>query len=174
MIIDFWTYSCINCIRTLPYVEQLYKTYASKGLVVIGVHAPEFKFEHDVQNVKDAVKKFGLTYPVVQDNDFATRRNFDNLYRPAKYIIDREGNVRYTHFGEGGYEETEQVVQYLLGLNTTGVIKDNGGTVDTKTPETYLGGARRANYSQKPSGVQNQRWLTGNRQDEDERITLAA
>lgn len=113
-MVDFWTYSCINCIRTLPYLEKLYQTYKDWGLVVIGVHAPEFQFERITANVRDAVKKYGLNYPVVQDNDFLTWRAFNNYYRPAKYIIDKDGIVRYQHFGEGAYRQTEEVIQSLL------------------------------------------------------------
>lgn len=119
MIIDFRTYSCINCIRTLPYIQTRHETYADKGLVIIGVHAPEFQFEKNPKNVQSAVKEHGLTYPIALDNDFATRQNFNNRYRPAKYIIDRDGVIRYTHFGEGGYMETEEVIQYLLGLSAS-------------------------------------------------------
>jgi len=114
VIIDFRTYSCINCIRTLPYLKKLYETYVDDGLVIIGVHAPEFQFERVLKNVQKAVEEYGLTYPVVQDNTFTTRRAYNNHYWPAKYIIDKDGYVRYTHFGEGNYEETEQVVQALL------------------------------------------------------------
>jgi len=114
VVIDFWTYSCINCIRTLPYLEKLYQTYKDWGLVVIGVHAPEFQFERNIRNVQTAVKKYGLSYPVVQDNDFLTWRAFHNYYRPAKYIIDKDGIVRYQHFGEGAYRQTEEVIQSLL------------------------------------------------------------
>lgn len=109
----------------------------------------------------------------MQDNNFTTRRNYDNLYRPAKYIIDREGNVRYTHFGEGKYEETEEVVQYLLGLNGSGVLHDtNFGRTFQLTPETYLGTARRANYNFKATDAVNHRWFDGTRKEESERITL--
>lgn len=114
VLIDFWTYSCINCIRTLPFLRERHKKYADKWLVILGVHTPEFQFEKLPKNVSKAIDKFGLTYAIAQDNDFETRRAFNNRYRPAKYIIDTEGNVRYTHFGEGEYAETEEVIQYLL------------------------------------------------------------
>ncbi|MBP7062263.1 redoxin domain-containing protein [Patescibacteria group bacterium] len=100
VIIDFWTYSCINCIRTFPYLKQWYEKYADDGLVIIGIHAPEFQFEKDPKNVLQALKKYDITYPVVLDNDFTTWKAYKNRYRPAKYIIDVKGNVRYKHFGE--------------------------------------------------------------------------
>ena len=114
MIVNFWTFECINCIRTLPSTETLYKKYQSEWLVVIGIHSPEFKSERELWNVTQAVKEYWLTYPVVQDNDFLTRTAYKNQYRPAKYIIDKQWNIRYTHFGEWKYDEIEKVVQYLL------------------------------------------------------------
>ena len=172
VIIDFWTYSCINCIRTLPYIQKLHETYQDDGLVIIGVHAPEFQFEKDIDNVKEAVKNFGLTYPVVQDNNFMTRRNYDNLYRPAKYIIDKEWRVRYTHFGEGKYEETEEVVQYLLGINEAWVLEEETTTRSARTPETYLWTDRRANYSDSPTDKANVRYRSWKREEDDEKMTL--
>ncbi len=114
VILDFWTYSCINCIRTIPYLNDWYEKYADKGLVILGVHTPEFSFEKDLENVKKAVEKFGIKYPVVQDNDKGTWNAFANRYWPHKYIIDTEGFIRYDHIGEGGYAETEKVIQALL------------------------------------------------------------
>lgn len=148
VIIDFRTYSCINCIRTLPVLRQWHEQYADKWLVIIGVHAPEFQFEKLPDNVAEAVKKFELPYPVAQDNDFTTRREYENQYRPAKYIIDREWNVRYTHFGEGAYQETEDVIQFLLGARDTAdsVPEADSEAVDYSqlwTAETYLGTERR-------------------------------
>ncbi len=142
VLVDFWTYTCINCIRTLPYLKSWHEKYADKGLVIIGVHAPEFEFEKDVENVKEAIKDFGIKYPVMQDNDFATWRAYDNHYWPAKYLIDREGNIRYTHFGEGDYDKTEAMIQQLLSLN----MPIANPTYETygRTPELYLGSARYA------------------------------
>lgn len=100
VLIDFWTYSCINCIRTLPYLTQRYDKYKDDGLVIIGIHAPEFQFEKDAKNVIQALNKYDITYPVALDNDFMTWKSFKNRYRPAKYIVDVKGKVRYTHFGE--------------------------------------------------------------------------
>jgi thiol-disulfide isomerase/thioredoxin len=114
VLVDFWTYSCINCIRTLPYLVDWNSKYADKGLVIVGVHTPEFEFEKNIENVKAAVQKFGIKYPVFQDNDKGTWNAYENRYWPRKYIIDSEGYIRYDHIGEGGYAETEKVVQTLL------------------------------------------------------------
>jgi thiol-disulfide isomerase/thioredoxin len=114
VLVDFWTYSCINCIRTLPYLVDWNSKYADKGLVIVGVHTPEFEFEKNTDNVKAAVQKFGIKYPVFQDNDKGTWNAYENRYWPRKYIIDSEGYIRYDHIGEGGYAETEKVVQILL------------------------------------------------------------
>lgn len=149
VIVDFWTYSCINCIRTLPYLTAWHDAYKDKGLVIIGVHTPEFAFEKELQNVQKAVKDFGIQYPVVQDNDFSTWRAYNNHYWPAKYIIDKEGNIRYMHFGEGKYEETEMVIQTLLGEESgvklgemSGVKTDEQDFTKIRTPEIYLGYGR--------------------------------
>jgi thiol-disulfide isomerase/thioredoxin len=114
VLVDFWTYSCINCIRTLPYLVDWNSKYADKGLVIVGVHTPEFEFEKNIESVKAAVQKFGIKYPVFQDNDKGTWNAYENRYWPRKYIIDSEGYIRYDHIGEGGYTETEKVVQTLL------------------------------------------------------------
>ena len=114
VLVDFWTYSCINCIRTLPYVKSWHDKYADQGLVIIGMHSPEFSFEKERAGVIEAAKKFGLEYPIAQDNDFVTWQVFNNMYWPTKYLIDRNGVIRYTHIGEGAYEQTEQMIQQLL------------------------------------------------------------
>ena len=114
VLIDFWTYTCINCIRTLPYVRVWHEKYADHGLVILGVHTPEFKFEEVYDNVVEAAGKFTLEYPIVQDNDFGTWRAFNNRYWPAKYLIDHNGKIRYSHFGEGKYEETELKIREIL------------------------------------------------------------
>src|SRR3989344_4838691 len=143
VIVDFWTYSCINCQRTFPYLRKWYETYKDKGLVIIGVHSPEFEFEKSEKNLTQAIKDFKLPYPIVQDNDFATWRAYNNRYWPAKYIIDKGGYIRYTHFGEGAYDETEKVIQDLL--KETGAkdvsLQINNPTYQTnaKTPEIYFG-----------------------------------
>ena len=112
--IDFWTYSCINCLRAIPYVRAWAKKYKSEGLVVIGVHAPEFAFERDIGNVKKAIADLKITYPVAIDNNYAIWRAFENEFWPAHYFIDAEGRIRYHHFGEGEYEQSEKVIQQLL------------------------------------------------------------
>jgi thiol-disulfide isomerase/thioredoxin len=114
VLVDFWTYSCINCIRTLPHVARLYETYKNQGLVVIGVHTPEYPFERSTDNVRAATKRFGLTYPVVQDNDYATWKAFSNQYWPAAYLIDQNGRIVHTQVGEGGYAEMDAAVKTLL------------------------------------------------------------
>ncbi|WP_130901768.1 cytochrome c biogenesis protein DipZ [Pseudomonas sp. Sample_23] len=114
VLVDFWTYDCINCQRTLPYVKDWAKKYEKDGLVVIGVHTPEYGYERIINNVKDQVKKLGITYPVAIDNDYAIWRNFDNQYWPAHYLIDAKGQMRYSHFGEGRYAEQEQMIKQLL------------------------------------------------------------
>jgi thiol-disulfide isomerase/thioredoxin len=114
VLIDFWTYSCYNCINTFPYVQGWHKKYANKGLTVIGVHAPEFGFEKKLENLKKAVKKRGLTFPIVQDNGFKLWRRYGNRYWPAFYLIDKRGKVRYSHFGEGRYKQTESAIVALL------------------------------------------------------------
>src|SRR5713226_2569443 len=114
VLYDFWTYSCINCIRTLPYITAWNEKYADKGLLIIGVHSPEFEFEKDINNVKFAVKKFGIKYPVVLDSDHQTWAAFGNQYWPREYITDYQGYIRHDHIGEGNYAETEKVIQQLL------------------------------------------------------------
>ncbi len=145
VLVDFWTYSCINCIRTLPYLKQWHEKYPE--LVIIGVHTPEFDFEKNEDNVRQAVEKFGITYAVAMDNDYATWRAYKNSYWPRKYIIDREGNIVYDHIGEGGYEETEQVIQQLLGVKT-GMVNVTEGGRNVGTPELYLG----YNFARQPLG----------------------
>ena len=114
VLVDFWTYDCINCQHTLPYVKDWAQKYQKDGLVVIGVHTPEYGFERIISNVRDQVKKLGITYPVAIDNNYAIWRNFDNQYWPAHYLIDAKGQVRFTHFGEGRYETQEKMIQQLL------------------------------------------------------------
>ncbi|PKB81852.1 MAG: hypothetical protein BZY88_05695 [SAR202 cluster bacterium Io17-Chloro-G9] len=114
VLVDFWTYTCINCIRTFPHLKDWQRKYADKGLVIVGVHAPEFEFEKITENVAASASGFGLEYPIAQDNDFATWRAYNNRFWPAKYLIDKEGVVRYTHFGEGQYLQTEEKIRELL------------------------------------------------------------
>ena len=119
VLIDFWTYTCINCIHTLPYVERWHEKYKDQGLVVIGIHTPEFPFERSTENVQTAIRRFNLHYPVAQDNEYATWRAYQNRYWPAFYLIDRNGHIVYEHFGEGEYAETEAQIQRLLAKNST-------------------------------------------------------
>jgi len=155
VIIDFWTYSCINCVRTIPYLRSWYETYREDGLEIIGVHSPEFAFERDSENLNKAIEDLGVTWPVVQDNRFLQWQAYNNRFWPSKYIIDREGNIRYSHFGEGGYEETEAVIRDLL--MESGQIPDKMAQPraivmnEAITPETYLG-FRRSTGFMEPEG----------------------
>ncbi|WP_186127780.1 cytochrome c biogenesis protein DipZ [Burkholderia gladioli] len=162
VLVDFWTYSCINCLRTLPYVKAWARKYRNDGLVVIGVHAPEFAFERDIGNVKKATHDLGVTYPVAIDNGYSIWRAFNNEYWPAHYFIDAQGRVRYHHFGEGDYVQSERAIQQLLveaghpdaaqvplgidGPAASGAqaAADNA---DMRSPETYVGYARAENFS---------------------------
>jgi cytochrome c biogenesis protein CcdA/thiol-disulfide isomerase/thioredoxin len=143
VLIDFWTYSCINCLRTLPHVRGWWETYRGAGLVVIGVHTPEFAFERVPGNVRSAVAELGIEYPVALDPDYRTWNAWLNRYWPAKYLVDRRGHLRYAHFGEGSYDETEQVLRTLLAEK--GLPKPVAGSLPDptptgpQTPETYLG-----------------------------------
>jgi thiol-disulfide isomerase/thioredoxin len=148
VLVDFWTYSCINWLRTLPYVRAWHERYRDRGLVVVGVHAPEFGFEHDLDNVRRAVGELDVGYPVVIDNEFTIWRSFENRYWPAVYLVDGDGRVRFHHFGEEAYEETERAIQQLLGVDEELVRVDAGGVAEAadwgalRSPETYLGYAR--------------------------------
>ena len=143
VLVDFWTYTCINCQRTFPYLRTWHEKYKDQGLVIIGVHSPEFEFEKDPKNLAVAIKDFQLPYPIVQDNDFATLRAYNNRYWQAKYLIDKNGVIRYTHFGEGAYDETEKIIQTLLEVEQS--IENPKYKVDARTPELYLGLDRRGN-----------------------------
>ncbi|MEO9077933.1 MAG: cytochrome c biogenesis protein DipZ [Rhodanobacter sp.] len=159
VLVDFWTYSCINCIRTLPYVRGWYDKYKDHGLVIIGVHAPEFAFEKNPDNVAKAVKDLGVEYPVALDNDYAIWRGFHNEYWPAHYFIDAQGRIRSHHFGEGGYHESEDLIRQLLtaaGQKNLpgGYVNDDHHGVEaaasadpTRSPETYVGYARAMNFA---------------------------
>ena len=150
VLYDIWTYSCINCIRTLPYITAWDDKYAEQGLLVIGIHSPEFEFEKDPKNVEMAISKHGINYPVVMDNDMQTWKAFENNYWPRKYIADHEGYIRYDHIGEGDYQKTEKIIQQLLEERaaSTGIeMKANESLVDIdefehsmfRTPELYFG-----------------------------------
>jgi cytochrome c biogenesis protein CcdA/thiol-disulfide isomerase/thioredoxin len=147
VLIDFWTYTCINCIRTLPYLKAWDAAYRKDGLTIVGVETPEFAFEHDASNVADAIEQFGLRYPVVQDNNMGTWNAYGNEYWPADYLIDARGQVRYTAFGEGDYDKTETAIRALLaeaGHHLGGKSHPSDVVVPSEeaTPETYLGTAR--------------------------------
>ena len=142
VLADFWTYSCVNCLRTIPYLKEWHEKYKNDGLVIIGIHTPEFEFEQNPQNVKDAILRLGITWPVLLDNDYENWEAFDNKFWPAKYLTDTKGNIVYTHFGEGGYEETESKIRELLGLSfeqTEEKDHKHGGVCSVATGETYCG-----------------------------------
>jgi cytochrome c biogenesis protein CcdA/thiol-disulfide isomerase/thioredoxin len=160
VLIDFWTYTCINCLRTLPYLKAWDATYRADGLTIVGVHTPEFAFEHDATNVASAIGRFGLRYPVVQDNQMGTWNAYGNQYWPADYLIDARGQVRYATFGEGDYSQTETAIRALLAeaghavgarSRPTGVIVPSEQT----TPETYLGTARAQGWANGPQAGQH-------------------
>src|SRR5260221_10871623 len=151
VLVDFWTYTCINCIRTLPHVTSWYVKYKDQGFVVIGVHTPEFEFEKDTTNVLNAIKQFNIHYPVAQDNAYATWNNYSNQYWPAEYLIDTNGIIRRTHFGEGEYDQTELAIQALLkeaGKQVKGALDANSDQTPKSqiSPETYLGSKRMQYY----------------------------
>ncbi|MDE1992410.1 MAG: redoxin family protein [Rhizobiaceae bacterium] len=158
VLVDFWTYSCINCLRAIPYVRAWAEKYKDQGLVVIGVHSPEFAFEKNVDNVKKAIGELKINYPVAVDNNYAIWRAFDNEYWPAHYFIDAQGRVRHHHFGEGSYDESEHVIQQLLAeagkTNVSSDVVDVKATgaeaasdeADVKSPETYVGYMRAENF----------------------------
>jgi len=158
VLVDFWTYTCINWLRTLPYVRAWAGKYKEQGLVVIGVHTPEFRFEKDLDNVRRAVKDRKIDFPVAMDNDYAIWRAFDNHYWPALYVIDAQGRIRHHQFGEGGYERSERIIQQLLGEAGISGIGDQLAAVDArgieaeadwadlKSPENYLGHERTENF----------------------------
>jgi cytochrome c biogenesis protein CcdA/thiol-disulfide isomerase/thioredoxin len=147
VLVDFWTYSCINCLRTLPYLKSWYTRYSKDGLVILGVHSPEFAFEHDRGNVQAAVKRLGIRWPVALDNDFATWTAYRNQYWPADYLIDREGRLRDAHFGEGDYTRTESEIRTLLATSLPPALDEPDRTpTELRTPESYLGYTRIGNY----------------------------
>ncbi|MEA2949056.1 MAG: hypothetical protein QOI40_4386, partial [Alphaproteobacteria bacterium] len=157
VVVDFWTYSCINCLRSIPYVRAWAEKYKDQGLVVIGVHTPEFAFERKTANIQKAIANLKIGYPVAVDNDYAIWRGFENEYWPAHYFIDAEGRIRHHHFGEGNYDESEKVIQRLLAEAgranvAAGIVSVNASGAeaaaqgDVKSPETYLGYMRAENF----------------------------
>ena len=153
VLVDFWTYSCINCIRTLPYVESWYQKYAADGFVVVGVHSPEFAFEHDTGNVAASIVRFGITYPVAQDNEYGTWNAYNNSYWPADYLIDATGHIRSTHFGEGDYNQTETEIRGLLAEAGQAALPSAAASappppfIANQTPETYIGTDRATSFA---------------------------
>ncbi len=165
ILIDFWTYSCINCQRTTPYLNSWWEKYNDKGLLIVGVETPEFEFEKHLENVQAGVDKLGIKYPVVQDNNYGTWNAYGNRYWPRKYLINLDGYVVYDHIGEGGYQETEQKIQEVLNermaaLGTTGSLTEsltseqNDHLGDIQSPETYFGSGRNE-YFGNGTGAQN-------------------
>ena len=157
VVVDFWTYSCINCLRALPFINAWYSHYKDSGLVIVGVHSPEFGFEKDRDNVRMAIARFGIAYPVVLDNDFAIWKAYNNRFWPAHFFIDAAGKIRGHHFGEGNYELSERTIRALLteaGATLPAPIAQAAGegvgaaadAVNAKSPETYIGFARGANF----------------------------
>lgn len=162
VIVDFWTYSCINCIRSIPHLNAWYNAYGNNGLVIVGVSTPEFQFEHNYTNVYDAVQHFGIKYPVALDNNYSTWDAYSNQYWPADYIIDANGDVRYYSFGEGNYNQTEQVIRELL-ISAGYTIQSNFTNVPLdvnfsgiRTPELYVG------YEKARAPLGNQQQFTPN------------
>lgn len=168
VLIDFWTYTCVNWLRTAPYVRAWEQKYRDQGLVVIGVHSPEFAFEKDIENVRRAVRELGISYPIAVDSDHAIWRGFKNNYWPALYFLDAQGRVRHHHFGEGSYEESEKFIQKLLAEAGAANIDRNLVAVDPrglevaadvaslKSPENYLGYVRTENFASLGGVTRNQ------------------
>jgi len=153
VLVDFWTYTCINCLRTLPYLTAWDRTYRRDGLTIVGVHSPEFPFEKDAGNVEEAIERNGIDYPVVQDNDLATWSAYGNQYWPSEYFVDARGRVRFVHYGEGEYGEKEKIIRELLAEAGRPVAKHDSGahgieaSPGVTTPETYLGAARAERFT---------------------------
>jgi thiol-disulfide isomerase/thioredoxin len=181
VLVDIWTYSCVNWLRTLPYVSAWAERYRDRGLVVVGAHCPEFAFEHILDNVRHATRQLGVDYPVVIDNDFDIWQSLANRYWPALYLADRDGQVRFHHFGEGNYEETEQAIQQLLGIDEKTVHVDAKGAAEAadwktlKSQETYLGYGQGAGRVDSPAQLALNHWaLSGNWTVEEESALLSA
>jgi thiol-disulfide isomerase/thioredoxin len=181
VLVDIWTYSCVNWLRTLPYVSAWAERYGDRGLVVVGAHCPEFGFEHDLDNVRQATRELGVEYPVVIDNDFAIWQSLANRAWPAVYLVDRDGRVRYRHFGEGNYEETERAIQQLLGIDEETVRVEAEGLAEPAdwdtlgTGETYVGYARGVGRVDSPAHLALNHWaLSGDWDVEEESAVLNA
>jgi thiol-disulfide isomerase/thioredoxin len=181
VLVDIWTYSCVNWLRTLPYVTAWAERYRDRGLVVVGVHCPEFGFEHDLENVRHATRELGVDYPVVIDNDFAIWQSLGNQYWPAVYLVDRDGRVRFHHFGEGNYEETERAIQQLLGIDEETVRVEADGLAEAAdwdtlgTGETYVGDGRGGGRVDSPVQLALNHWaLSGDWTAEAESTLLGS
>ena len=181
VLVDIWTFSCVNWLRTLPYVRAWAERYRDRGLVVVGVHCPEFGFEHDLDNVRHATRQLGVDYPVVIDNDFAIWQSLENHYWPAVYLVDRDGRIRFHHFGEGSYEETERAIQQLLGIDEETVRVDAGGLAEAadwdtlRTGETYVGYGRGVGRVDSPGQLALNQWaVSGDWTVEEEAAVLSA
>ncbi len=174
VLVDFWTYSCINCVRSVPHVEQWYEQYKDQDFVVVGVHAPEFSFERDPKNVDENTRRLGITYPVALDNDRKTWNAFENRYWPAHYLIDKEGIVRRVHFGEGEYDKTERAIKTLIGDKSKGLTEPDSAmsASDGITPETYFGNLRAERFDLEPRISEGEHDFTGPAQLERNRWSL--
>jgi thiol-disulfide isomerase/thioredoxin len=156
VLIDFWTYSCVNCVRTIPYLRSWYAAYRDKGFVIVGVHTPEFEFEKKPENVARAIRDLGVDWPVVLDNDYAQWYAYSNRYWPAHYFIDAKGTLRFFHFGEGNYDVSEDVIRRLLeetGASLEEEVSKSAPKLASRTPETYLGYERSAGFLTNPSPI---------------------
>jgi thiol-disulfide isomerase/thioredoxin len=178
VLVDFWTFTCINWLRTEPYIRAWSQAYRDDGLVVVGVHTPEFSFEHEIERVQQAVQQRAIDYPVVLDNDYAVWSAFDNHYWPALYFVDQEGVIRDHHFGEGRYEQSEHVIQQLLGIERDDVSVEALGVEaeadwhNLHSPETYLGYAR-GERKASPEHLRLNQWaLAGDWTTGAENVTL--
>jgi thiol-disulfide isomerase/thioredoxin len=164
VLVDFWTYTCINWLRTLAYVRAWAERYAERGLVVVGVHTPEFPFERDVDNVREAAKDMRVEYPIALDPDYAVWQAFSNHYWPAVYVADAEGRIRHHQFGEGMYDECERVVQWLLGVEdglVSPALEGFEAQADWESlgsPETYLGSEQARNFDEQPGSLRLNHW----------------
>ena len=179
VLVDFWTLTCINWLRTEPYVRAWSQTYRDDGLVVVGVHTPEFSFEHEVDRVRLAIKERDIDYPVAVDNDYAVWSAFDNHYWPALYFVDRDGIIRDHHFGEGRYEESERSIQRLLDVRREPVAVEGVGVEaeadwdELRTPETYLGDGRSERFTAPGESLRLNHWaLAGGWRVEREQVVL--
>jgi thiol-disulfide isomerase/thioredoxin len=179
VVVNFWTLTCINWLRQEPYVRAWSQAYRDDGLIVLGVHTPEFSFEHELERVKRAVEEMSIDYPVALDNDYAVWRAFSNHYWPALYFVDRDGIIRDHHFGEGRYEQSERVIQKLLGIERDLVTVEGVGIEaaadwdDLGSPETYLGYERGERHADRADGLRLNQWaLTGTWETTSDHVAL--